>query len=77
MCEECECLWQQREHGFMSPAAAPCQGAWECWLPYPSRKGTSPELDHALRILFGLPQEFVRHGYRPLKATKRLHFAEL
>lgn len=60
--QECEeKFWKQS--GAMSLAQGPADGIFECWLPFPARQGTSPELEHALRILFGLPHEFLRHGY--------------
>lgn len=35
----------------------------ECWLPYPPRKNVGFELQHALRVLFGLPHEIQKNGY--------------
>jgi len=61
---ECkEKFFDNRQLGAMHEAQQNVEGGYECWLPYPSRRGTSPELDHALRVLFGLPNEFLRHGY--------------
>jgi hypothetical protein len=62
--EECKHkFWDHREAGAMRPAAGAVVNGFESWLPYPPRKGTGPELAHALRILFALPNEFQRHGY--------------
>merc|ERR1712232_866372 len=61
-----ECLekfWECRKAGAMRSAVGSVVDGHECWLPYPPRKGTSPELEHALRILFALPNEFQRSGY--------------
>ena len=73
--KECEeKFWKQQ--GAMALAQAPADGIFECWLPYPPRSGTSAELEHALRILFGLPHEFLRHGYpTKLKVPTMAHLA--
>jgi len=61
---ECkEKYWDCRDAGCMRPSAGAAVDGYECWLPYPPRKGTSPELEHALRVIFGLPHEIQRHGY--------------
>ncbi|CAJ1338665.1 unnamed protein product [Effrenium voratum] len=75
--KECEeNFWHHRAVGAMSLAKGEKDGFYECWLPYPPRKGTSPELEHALRILFGLPHEFGRHGYpTKLKTSTMAHLA--
>eukprot|EP00928_Gymnodinium_smaydae_P057527 TRINITY_DN40764_c0_g1_i1.p1 TRINITY_DN40764_c0_g1~~TRINITY_DN40764_c0_g1_i1.p1 ORF type:complete len:465 (-),score=126.67 TRINITY_DN40764_c0_g1_i1:112-1506(-) len=63
--EECrEKFYNLRGSGAMQPVeGAEAGGGFECHIPYPSRGGISPELDHALRIMFGLPHELARHGY--------------
>lgn len=61
---ECkEKYYERRDIGAMHLARGSVTGGYECWLPYPSRRGTTPELDHALRVLFGLPYEFQRQNY--------------
>ncbi|CAK0841643.1 unnamed protein product [Prorocentrum cordatum] len=58
-----EQFWARRGAGAMRPAGGAASAGHECWVPYPPRRGTPPELGHALRILFGLPREIERHGY--------------
>merc|ERR1712183_303538 len=62
---ECmEKFYEKRSIGSMQPTAGVIAvDGHECWVPFPSRKGTSPELDHALRVLFGLPHEIQKHGF--------------
>jgi len=70
-----ERFWSGRSDGAMHQATGCCTGH-ECWVPYPPRKGFSPEFDHALRILFGLPHEIMRHGYpKKLKVPTMAHLA--
>merc|ERR1711924_51519 len=73
--DECKSkYWDCRNTGTMRSAIAPTTDGFECWLPYPPRKGTSPMLEHALRILFALPHEFQRHGYpKKLKVPTVAH----
>eukprot|EP00930_Biecheleria_cincta_P046045 TRINITY_DN31757_c0_g1_i1.p1 TRINITY_DN31757_c0_g1~~TRINITY_DN31757_c0_g1_i1.p1 ORF type:complete len:475 (-),score=108.63 TRINITY_DN31757_c0_g1_i1:26-1450(-) len=69
-------FWERRKLGAMHEAKGAADGSFECWLPYPPRKGTSPELEHALRILFGLPHEFAKNGYpRQLKVPTMAHLS--
>lgn len=69
-------FWERRKLGAMREARGAADGSFECWLPYPPRKGTSPELEHALRILFGLPHEFAKNGYpRQLKVPTMAHLS--
>lgn len=64
--DECtQKYWDNRQIGAMHPSTAG-GGCYECWLPYPTRRGTSPELTHALRVMFGLSNELVQYGY-PVK----------
>eukprot|EP00747_Dinoflagellata_sp_TGD_P167157 gnl/TRDRNA2_/TRDRNA2_191103_c0_seq1.p1 gnl/TRDRNA2_/TRDRNA2_191103_c0~~gnl/TRDRNA2_/TRDRNA2_191103_c0_seq1.p1 ORF type:complete len:472 (+),score=100.39 gnl/TRDRNA2_/TRDRNA2_191103_c0_seq1:33-1418(+) len=61
---ECkEKFWDCRNSGAMRPSTGPMVDGYGCWLPNPPRRGTSPELHHALRVLFGLPHEIARQGY--------------
>ena len=61
---ECkEKFWDCRHSGAMRASAGPMVDGYGCWVPNPPRRGTSPELHHALRVLFGLPHEIARHGY--------------
>lgn len=62
--DECKTkFWDCRDAGAMRPSGGSAVDGYECWLPYPARRGTSPELEHALRVLFGLPHELQRNGY--------------
>jgi len=62
--DECKSkYWDCRGTGTMRLATGTVTDGYECWLPFPPRKGTSPMLEHALRILFALPHEFQRNGY--------------
>ncbi|CAE7701651.1 Smyd1 [Symbiodinium pilosum] len=75
--EECETnFWKRRDVGAMSAAQATAEGIFECWVPYPARRCMSPEFQHALRILFGLPHEFARNKYgMKLKVPTMAHLA--
>merc|ERR1719353_2482265 len=69
-------FWEGRDAGAMRPASGSFVDGYECWLPYPPRKGTSPELEHALKVLFALPHEFQKNGYpHQLKVPTMAHLS--
>jgi hypothetical protein len=74
--ECCKKFWDCRKTGAMRPTVGVALDGYECWLPFPPRKGTGPMLDHALRILFALPHEFQRNGYpAKLKVPTMAHLS--